>query len=130
MDNVNVELKENFSQVCVWPGCGVLKCEEPHTIEEFEKLMMERMKTRVQYLEEIETKPDTDSTGSPVPGTGGRIDLFFAVHNEDIGHFAIPRMTVGIRWIEDVLSSCNYHSRIYPERVFDYCSWNEEALAK
>ena len=126
---VNIIRKENFDQVCVWPGC-TLNGEKKTTVEEFESIMKEKFNVRVQFLEEIETKPDTDSEGNALPETGGRPDLFFAVHNDDIGHFAVPRLQVGIRWIEDVLAACNYHNRIYPERVFDYCGWNHGALAK
>jgi hypothetical protein len=120
----NVELKENYTQVCVWPGTILGESGE----EDFVNFMKEEFNTRVQFLEEITTKPDTGSDGTPKPGTGGRIDLFFAVHKDDIGHFAIPRLHARISWIEDVLSRDNYTSRIYPERVFDYCSWNHENL--
>lgn len=123
---MNIERKEHFDQVCVWPGCTL----KDTPVEEFEQIMKEKFNVRVQFLEEIETKPDTDENNQPVPETGGRPDLFFAVHSEDIGHFAVPRLQVGIRWIEDVLASCNYHNNIYPKRVFDYCGWNEEHLAK
>jgi hypothetical protein len=120
---MNISLQEGFKQVCVWPACVVGKGKE----DEFIKFMLEEFKARVQYLEEIKTTPDTNR-GRLVEGTGGRNDLFFAVHNEDLGKFTIPRLSVGIRWIDDVLAKCNYNSRIYPERVFDYCSWNKESL--
>ena len=125
MNPKNIKLKEGFSQVCIWPGCIVGTDKE----NEFVEFMLENFKSKVQYLEEIKTYPDTER-GNPVEETGDRNDLIFAVHNEDIGKFAVPRLTMGIRWIEDVLADCNYKSRIYPERVFDYCSWNKEFLAK
>jgi len=114
----NVQRKPGFKQVCVWPACvvGVDKAAE------FETFMQENFKVRVQYLEEIKTFPDT-KMGVTVPETGGRNDLFFAVHNDDVEKFAIPRLQAGIRWIEDVLASCNYHCMIYDERVHDYKSW-------
>lgn len=119
---MNKELKEDFKQVCVWPACIVGETEEKQ--KEFESFMNEHFNVRVQYLEEIKTKPDINhSNGTPVKGTGGRNDLFFAVHNDDVGKFAIPRLQVGIRWVEDVLSSCNYNQPIYPERVFKYKCW-------
>lgn len=112
MNNQNVERKEGYKQVCVWPGTIVGEDK----ISDFEKFMMDDFQTRVQYLEEIETYPDISGDLK----TGGRNDLFFAVHSNDIGKFAVPRLSVGIRWIEDVLSEVNYRNEIYPERVFKY----------
>jgi len=125
MNLENVKLQEGFKQVCVWPGCLVGEDK----VNEFIEFMLKEFKTKIQFLEEIKTKPDTKH-GRQVEGTGNRNDLFFAVHNEDVGKFAVPRLSVGIRWIEDVLAKGNYTSKIYPKRVFDYCCWNEEYLAK
>lgn len=120
----NVKCKEGFTQVCVWQNTLVRSIKgsnkEP---AEFENWMKEQFGVRVQYLEEIETKPDIDSTGNIINGTGGRIDTFFAIHQDDIMKFAILRLQVGIRWIEDVLAPVNYTSPIYPERVFKYQTW-------
>lgn len=110
----NVKRLEQFSQVCIWPATIVGEDK----IEEFEKFMLDNFGTRVQYLEEIETFPDKG-----VKESGGRNDVFFAVHNDDIGKFAVPRLSAGIRWIEDVLDKGNYRNRIYPERVFKYKTW-------
>ena len=113
----NVILKDGFSQVCVWPGtvAGADK------IDEFEKFIAEEFDgVRVQYLEEIETYPSVKN-GKIVEGTGGRSDLFFAVHSDDIGKFAVPRLEVGIRWIEDVYG--NGGGDLYPERVAEYKTW-------
>jgi hypothetical protein len=110
----NPERKENFSQVCVWPATLVGQDK----ISEFEKFMLDEFKVRIQYLEEIQTFPDKG-----VEESGGRNDVFFAVHNDDIGHFSVPRLAAGIRWIEDVLSKDNYRNKIYPRRVFDYKTW-------
>lgn len=109
----NVERKDSFRQVAVWEGTIVGSDE----IANFEKFILDELGTRVQYLEEIKTFPDEG-----VPGTGGRNDVFFAVHDEDVGKFAIPRFQYHMRWIEDVLSYHNYCSLIYPERVKGYCS--------
>ncbi len=71
------------------------------------------------------TGPDRDENGIAVPETGGRHDVFFAVHNDDVMRFAIPRLQMGIRWIEDVLENEareTEHS-IYPERVKEYRTW-------
>jgi len=117
---IMTDKKENFTQVCIWPACIVGKDKA----EEFENLMLERFDVRVQYLEEINTKPDKDSNGSIVEGTGNRNDLFFAVHDDDVGKFAIPRLQYGIRWIEDALEPENYSQHLYPERVSEYKCWD------
>lgn len=114
----NVKLLPNYTQVCVWPGTIV----EPEEIEEFQQFLKQNMDVDVQYLETIVTFPNKDENGNDISGTGGRHDVFFAIADKDIGKFAIPRLSLGIRWIEDVLSSYNYSSPIYPERVFEYKS--------
>ena len=113
----NVELKKDFSQVCVWPGTVV----GPDHVAELEQFFKDQMDVRVQYLEEILTKPDIEY-GRMIPGTGGRCDCFFAVHNDDIMKFAVPRLTMGIRWLEDMYG--NGHGALYPARVVDYLCWN------
>lgn len=127
---MNVELKEGFTQVCIWPGCIVVDDNDSNqdNINKFEQFMFDNFKARVQYLEEIKTKPDHDKELNIIKDTGGRNDLFFTVHNESIGHFAVPRLAVGIRWIEDVLANGNYRCHIYPDRVFKYVSWNKEDI--
>jgi len=127
-----MKLKDGFSQVCVWPSCIVINSKvgdksKEERINEFEKFMFGQFKVRVQYLEEIKTKPDHNGD-MIIEETGNRNDLFFAVHNEDIGRFAVPRLAVGIRWIEDTLATDNYKCHIYPDRVFKYVTWNEEHI--
>jgi len=128
---MNTKLKEGFSQVCVWPACVVVNdnrvISSQEKIDEFEEFMFDQFKVRIQYLEEIKTEPDQDGEKS-IEGTGNRNDLLFAVHNEDIGKFAVPRLMVGIRWIEDVLAIDNYRSPIYPKRIFKYVTWNKEHI--
>ena len=79
---------------------------------------------RVQYLETILTKPDLDEEGNPVPETGGRSDIFFALHDDDVTGFTITRLSIGARWIEDVLSEMNGNRHLYPSRVQNYCLWD------
>lgn len=106
-----LELKTNYTQVCVWPGCSIGE----DTPAEFEKGMAEHFNgVRIKYCETIKTNPDLKD-GRPVPETGGRSDLFFLVHTEDVGRFAIPRLQVGIRWWEDVLS--NGGAYLYPDYI-------------
>lgn len=116
---MNITRKPEFTQVCIWPGTDVGHSQIE--IEVFEKFMAENFNgTRVQYLEEIKTGPDENDVG-----TGGRNDLFFAVHYDDITKFAVPRLFEGIRWIEDVLDNeaDRGSNRIYPERVTEYRTW-------
>ena len=113
----NVELKKDFSQVCVWPGTIVGK----QMVADFEKFFKDEMGVRVQYLEEIYTKPDSNF-GIEVEGTGGRCDCFFAVHTDDIASFAVPRLGMGIRWLEDMYN--NGHGHLYPARVVEYMCWD------
>ncbi len=116
--NKNIERKKQYSQVCVWPGTLI----ESDKIQEFEEFMLKEFNTRIQYLETIVTYPDKKG-GEVIEGTGGRHDVFFAVHDEDIANFSVPRLIAGIRWIEDVLSKHNYKCKIYPERVRQYKTW-------
>lgn len=120
----NTELMEGFNQVCVWPGV-VLGCG---TAKDFVIFFREKG-FRIQYLEEVVTAPDRDENGEEVPGTGGRVDQFFSIHDEDIVKFAVPRLRMGIRWIEDAMSRTNgYHlNPIWPERVRKYCRWDADS---
>lgn len=111
--NGNVELPTDYTQVCVWPGTTVRADEIPR----FEEFMKTQLGARVKYLEVIKTKADET-------GPGGRCDLFFAVHTDDIGAFALPRIELGIRWIEDCISKVNGGNRLYPQRVHGYTSWD------
>lgn len=113
---MKVELKEGFRQVCVWPATLV----GADRVQEFEKFVLDEMGAKVQYLEEIQTAPDMRN-GFPVEGTGGRNDVFFAVHNDDVMKFAVPRFAYGMRWLEDVYG--NGHGDLYPERVAEYQCW-------
>ena len=110
----NIEREKEFNQVCIWPATLIGQDK----IEEFKNFMKDTFDVRIQYLEEIKTFPDKDD-----PKTGGRNDVFFSVHNDDIGKFSVPRLSAGIRWIEDVLSKGNYRDPIYPKRVFKYKTW-------
>ena len=87
---------EKFNQLCVWSGTIV----GVDQIKDFEKFMLDDIGVRVKYETEIKTLP-TDGE----PDTGGRNDLFFYIHDDDIMKFAVPRLSMGIRWWEDVLSN-------------------------
>jgi len=122
----SVKLNKDFHQVCVWPGTEIQNTERE--IKEFELAIEATAGARIQYLEKILTKPDTDGGGNAIFDTGKRSDIFFAVHKDDVGKFAIPRLKLGIRWIEDVLAKGNYRCPIYPDHVYNYVSWLVEDI--
>jgi hypothetical protein len=113
----NVALKENFKQVTVWPGTLL----EDMSAKDFEDWVEKTLGTRVQYLETVVTAPDMNG-GETVEQTGGRHDVFFAVHNEDLGKFAVPRLSFGMRWLEDVYG--NGGAYLYPKRIVGYMCWD------
>ena len=116
----NPQKNESYNQVCVWPGTLL----PPDQVENFVNYFAENG-FRIQHLETIMTQPDRGQDGLEEPETGGRSDIFFAVHDDDIMRFAIPRLQMGIRWIEDVLDNEareTEHS-IYPVRVQEYRTW-------
>lgn len=112
----NVELKPRFTQACDWEATIV----GADKIEDFVAFMANDFGVRIQYLEEIVTGPEIKN-GRGVPDTGGRSDVFFAVHDDDVDKFAMKPLAYGIRWVDDVLAAENYASEIYPNRVFGYC---------
>ena len=106
----NVPRLPGFEQVCIIHG---LVFESKEDIDEFVQFILDKTGTRVQYLEQVKTLPGDG-------GEGGRNDVLFAVHNDDVAKFAVPRFQLGARWIEDTLSKVNYRDPIYPERIFKY----------
>jgi len=101
---------ENFNQLCVWPGTLL----EPNQVDDFTNFFKEEMGVRVKFKTVIFTNPDLDERFRPIAATGGRSDLFFYVHDEDVAKFAVPRLEMGIRWWEDVIKY-NDNSHLYPE---------------
>jgi hypothetical protein len=99
---------ENFSQVCVWEGTVV----GADDIKTFEDWVQDVWKVRAKYCEEVLTLPTPG-----VEGTGGRNDLFFRIHDEDIQKFAVPRISIGVRWWEDVLGNGN--EELYPQGILE-----------
>lgn len=119
----NVAIDLSTHQICVLPATIV----ESGDVESFEDFFKDFYGVEVKYLESIRTKPDINKEGQEVEGTGGRIDVFFAVNTnqEKFTSFCVRRLSAGIRWIEDVMGEWNeYDSNpIYPERVRKYCTW-------
>ena len=98
---------KEFSQVCVLCGIVVGKGKE----DELVKFFKDEFDIRAKYLEEVVTLPDP---GDECGETGGRNDLFFAVHKDDVDKFAIPRLQYGIKWFEDLFN--NGGGELYEDR--------------
>lgn len=107
---MSTETMSEYTQLCVWPGT-VLGDATPADLESF---FLTEMNTRIRFHTEVQTQPDTDESGNLVPNTGGRNDMFFYVHDEDIAEFSVPRLKMGIRWWEDVVGY-NDNGHLYPE---------------
>ena len=105
---------KKYNQLCVWPATVVGKDD----VKDLEDFFKEEMDVRVKYKTEVLTNPDLDEDGNEVPDTGGRNDLFFYVHDDDIGKFAVPRLSMGIRWYEDVVSY-NDGAYLYPQSFLE-----------
>lgn len=115
----NVKLNDGFKQVAIWTGT-VVGVEAASSFEEFMKTELE---VRVQYLEEVLTNPDKGE-----PGTGGRNDLIFAVHTEDLAKFAVKRFGLvdPPSWIDDAYG--NGRGYLYDERIAGYKCWKPEPI--
>jgi hypothetical protein len=111
----NVPIKFDDFIVFVWPGTT------PASKEDMEGWFRDEG-FNVQFLEAIETNPTPGKEG-----TGGRIDLFFALDAKDIPRFAPWRFQFQppMRWLEDVYF--NNQGWLYPERVHDYTRIKELA---
>jgi len=103
-----------FNQLCVWPGT-MMGDSTPQDLTDF---FQENFNTRIQFETETITNPDLDKNGNPIEDTGGRHDLFFFIHDDDISSFAVPRLMVGIRWWEDVVSY-NDNSHLYSTEILN-----------
>lgn len=104
---------DQFTQLCVWEGTSM----GSSTAEEFEAFILNQFNTRVKFAEEVTTLPSLDESGNAIPDTGGRTDLFFYAHSDDLGGFAIQRLQAGIRWWEDVIG--NGSGVLYTEEILE-----------
>jgi len=114
-----------FSQAVSWPGTS-LGADAP---EDFVQFIADEFKsTRAQYIGCFITKPDMDQFGGPIPDTGGRSDLVFCVHEDDIGKFAVARLNYGMRWVDDVIANEKMRDdvTIYQLEFHALCSWETD----
>lgn len=84
-----------FKQLCVWEGCTL----EENTTKDFEDFFKDELDVRVQFAEVTITNGSEERNEE-----GGRSDILFYIHDEDISKFALKRFEYGIRWWEDVVS--------------------------
>jgi hypothetical protein len=129
MNTENVERKTGYTQVCVWEGSTVV----PHDAAMFEERMLIKLGVRVQFLEEITTKPlffeeDGDDLVE-FESEEDRTDLFFAVYDHDLQAFSGQRLKFGIRWVEDVYWDFNFQRGNYPCRIECYRTWDPDEMS-
>ncbi len=108
----DTHMESQFNQLCVWPG--VVVGDSKKVQEDFVKFFRDELGVAVKYETEFKSLPDPGDLGMK---TGGRNDIFFYITDGDISKFAIPRLNMGIRWYEDVLS--NGGGDIYPTEVLE-----------
>lgn len=98
---------DKYKQLCVWPG--TLMGE--NTPEQFEAFMQENFGVRAAFEVEVVTNASSERNEE-----GGRHDILFYVHEDDIGRFAVARLSAGIRWWEDAVKY-NDGAYLYTEEV-------------
>ena len=107
----DTHMESQFNQLCVWPGTVV--GDSKKTQKDFIKYFKDEMGVTVKYETEVKTLPDTPECTE----TGGRNDIFFYIADDDIMKFAVPRLSMGIKWYEDVLG--NGGGKLYPTEVLE-----------
>lgn len=99
-------VNNQFNQLCVWPGTMM----GDSTAKDFENFFAEQG-FRVMFCEEVVTNGSAERNEE-----GGRHDVLFYIHDEDIRKFALPRLSMGIRWWEDVVYY-NDGAYLYSEEI-------------
>lgn len=90
----------DYQQIVVWHEC----CLGESSAEDFEKFILDKLGARCKFLEQVTTLPDVID-GKVQKDTGGRYDILFAVHKDDVPSFAVKRFAYKMRWWEDVLDN-------------------------
>lgn len=102
-----------YSQLCLIRGFEI----GIDQIEEFEGIILNKFGVRIKYDVQVKTLPLLDEEGYVIPGTGGRNDLFFYIHEEDVEKFSISRMHLGVRWWEDVIAHESNRDSYHPSFI-------------
>jgi hypothetical protein len=101
--------KKQFNQLCVMEGTLMPEGGAKELVEFFK----DKMGVDVHFETQVKTLPDNPGCTE----TGGRNDLLFYIADKDISKFAVPRLQMGIRWWEDVLSNGN--GKLYPSEILE-----------
>ena len=101
--------KKQFNQLCVLEGTLMPE----GGAKELEAFFKDEMKVEVRFETQVKTLPDEPGCTE----TGGRNDLFFYIADDDIMKFAVPRLSMGIRWWEDVLGNGN--GKLSPSEILE-----------
>ena len=101
--------KKQFNQLCVLEGTLMPEGGAKELVEFFK----DKFGVEVQFETQVKTLPDTPECTE----TGGRNDLLFYIADKDIPKFAVPRLSMGIRWWEDVLGNGN--GKLYLEKILE-----------
>jgi len=104
-----METENKFNQLCVLQGTILGE----NSIQDFEQFFIDNFNARVKFCEEVKTNGSIERNEE-----GGRNDILFYVHDDDIPNFALNRFAYGIRWWEDVVSY-NDNSYLYSQEVLD-----------
>tara|TARA_R110000824_G_scaffold205614_1_gene390530 strand:- start:165 stop:506 length:342 start_codon:yes stop_codon:yes gene_type:complete len=102
---------KNYYQLCVVRAVT-------DKLSELAKILPKMFDCRFKMAEAYETLPGND-------GEGGRRDVLFYVHGDDIGKFAVPRLEYGISWWEDAVAN---EKEIIPNEILTKypMEWGEE----
>jgi len=101
-------------QKCVIQGLLI----KPDEAKGFEKWFEDEWGYRIEYVTQYKTLPDTEN-GYDVEGTGGRSDIIFYLHKDDVLKMVVERIRVfkgDIKWWEDHFD--NNHN-IIPEEILN-----------
>lgn len=98
---------DKYNQLCVISGVLL------ENGKELEDYFLKEFEVRVKYAETVITNGSIEKNEE-----GGRHDVLFFVHDDDVQKFAIPRFKAGIRWWEDVVKY-NDNSYLYPQEILD-----------
>ena len=101
-----IELDPNYYQLCVLEGILSDSGDGTDIIPLIEK----EFNVKLKYADYVTTVKNKN-------GPGGRHDLLFFIKTSDIARFAIPRLSLGIRWWEDVLG--NGHGINYTKDIIN-----------
>ena len=120
------EHEEGYGVLAIWPQ--VLMQKDDHdSVQDFMSNM--GCKDPVRIIGCVQTLPNYEHREDEYPETGGRIDLAFYFHNEDIYKIAVRRLTHGIRWWEDVVANEIEHGLSQGIIYEDYTIYPEDFRA-